>query len=144
LQKAPFLIYKATDQLSCLDLAGALETLAEVAPDAGIGELLCHHQLALALGTKELLTGFHRTGAGSYRHRTQVDAGVALFAEGRFFPKGERHMPIFAATDKTECLCLPHLCTHPHTSSAQNTVVVMEGVSHIFNSAADSNVLYGP
>jgi hypothetical protein len=52
-------------------------------------------------------------------------------------------MSVFTASDKTDSFGLPHLSANTDASATQYTIIIMERIAHLPDTATHSNVLNG-
>lgn len=125
-----------------MHLSGAFEAFAQVAPDTGARQAVGHDKLCLASGAKVLFSRLHRSWAGSYRHRTYVDACIAAFAEIGLTAKRKLNAAVFSTPNKAERFGLPHLSTNTDASAAQHAIIVAKRITHFLDSATHRDVLH--
>ena len=112
-------------------MPGTLETLAQIAPYAGIRHFFSSHQLSFAFTTEEFFASFHGSGTRRDGHWAKINTGVTLLAEVGLNTKWLINFSLLAPTYESNGLSLPHFAAHPHTSPTQSTVLVSKRIAYL-------------
>ena len=97
--------------------------------------------MRFAFATEVFLAVLHRAITWRYGHRAELDTIIASLAELLTQVEGTFDVAFLTAPDKADGFCLPEFSAGADTASAEDTVVVPEGITNVFNATANGDVL---